>query len=227
MRVIPTIAIFCLASVSASASIITIDFEEVQLPGADDALLSKGFVLDPGLLDWTPDADEWDWVGHYHIGEGGNFSADNGTKYIVVDYFNDDASTLNVNSRSGAIFGVKSLDIGEAWYVYPPEFETCFTGPGSEVTFTGSLAGGGTISTLVTVDGICDGSGPLVDFETFEFDGRWNRLTSLTIQGDFADFYGGMGIDNIVLRVPEPGTLALLGIGLAGMGLAIRRKASA
>lgn len=31
-------------------------------------------------------------------------------------------------------------------------------------------------------------------------------------------------LDNIVVRVPESGTLALLGIGLFGMGLARRRK---
>lgn len=35
----------------------------------------------------------------------------------------------------------------------------------------------------------------------------------------------GFGIDNVTIgRVPEPGTLALLGLGLAGVGLSRRRK---
>ncbi len=37
----------------------------------------------------------------------------------------------------------------------------------------------------------------------------------------------GWGIDNVrIARVPEPGTLALLGLGIAGIGLARRRKQS-
>ena len=34
----------------------------------------------------------------------------------------------------------------------------------------------------------------------------------------------GWGLDNLTYDIPEPGTLALLGIGLFGMGLARRKK---
>lgn len=33
------------------------------------------------------------------------------------------------------------------------------------------------------------------------------------------------GVDNVSIQVPEPGTLALFGLGLAGLGIARRRKA--
>jgi len=41
--------------------------------------------------------------------------------------------------------------------------------------------------------------------------------------GDFDDFV--VGVRSVSRSVPEPGTLALLGLGLAGLGLSRRRKA--
>ena len=38
------------------------------------------------------------------------------------------------------------------------------------------------------------------------------------------DIPAQFSLDNIVVRVPEPGTLALLGLGLLGMGIVRRRK---
>jgi hypothetical protein len=212
---------------AATAALVTLDFEKYASGDYNGALVSDGFVLDPGAADWSPDSQAW--IGHYHIADPNQvwWRANNGTKYFVFDYYFDD-SVLNIYSQTGAVFGMKQFDLAESvWMTGTGSSDSCIYGDPfynlCSVTFTGYLAGGGTISQTVALDGIKDGTGPLVDFETFTFDGQWNRLTMFTIAAH--NPYLNPGLDNLVLRTtPEPSVLALLGLGLAGLAFARRRK---
>lgn len=221
----------CLAG-NATAAIVTIDFEEfvgdANMP--TPPLISKGFVLDPGPSDSRNGPGGW--IGnHYHVAEPTNpLWANNGTKFMVVDYHPTDVTKLTVSSASGGLFGVQRIDLAEA-------ASGAFGSNGClgaampnpyVIAFTGQLANGGTIATQKTLDMICDDSGPLVDFETFSFDGQWNLLTAFSVQQlTLGGPYSWLGIDNIDLRtVAAPGTLAVTGLGLLGLALVQRRTLS-
>lgn len=120
---------------------------------------------------------------------------------------------------TGATFSLQSFDFAG----FPTNFEITFM-------VTGALFGGGNIFANFIPDGITDG-GPAgaVDFQTFFFGPGWINLTSVTWDHSGAGTASGLfALDNIVVnesRVPEPTTLVLFGLGLAGLGLARRKKA--
>jgi hypothetical protein len=221
-------------ALNASATLTTIDFENASGSGFG-AFVTDGFVLDPGRRDWTPNVlpylDGGPWTGHYHLANPNEsyWSAGNGTRFLAFDYFLDD-SVLNIYAASGGIFGMKQFDLAEGNVGYSGQDGSIYacTPPfpvdNSGITFVGYLADGGTIAQRANFDMVCDGAGPLADFQTFTFDGQWNRLTAFSIVPDFA--YANPGLDNLVLRtVPEPATLALFTFGLAGLGFSRRKKA--
>lgn len=113
-------------------------------------------------------------------------------------------------ANNGSAFDLTSIDLSE------------LNGPTSaNVTFIGTLLGGGTVSQTFTLDGI-------FGFQTFVFDAVFSNLLRVSWiqaapyhQFDNIVINGGNGGQN----VPAPGALGLLGLGLIGMGLARRRKA--
>lgn len=60
----------------------------------------------------------------------------------------------------------------------------------------------------------------------FTYDFTANATSATFAFEDMAATLNGIGIDNVSLDVvvPEPSTLALLGIGLAGAGMCLRRR---
>ena len=82
-----------------------------------------------------------------------------------------------------------------------------------------TLFGGGIISTAFTLD-------DTFGFEMLTFDASWTNLASVTFQ----NANGHIAYDNIVVDAPvvvsAPGPLAILGLGVLGLGLARRNRAA-
>lgn len=98
----------------------------------------------------------------------------------------------------GSLFGLVSVDLAEYSTVVPDAVTA---------QFIGYYADGGTITTSFTTDGIIDGTGPLADFQTFNFGFGWTGLTRVEVPGY------GWSLDNLVVAVPEPTSGALLLLG--------------
>jgi hypothetical protein len=108
----------------------------------------------------------------------------------------------------GSVFDLLSVDLAE-YSIIAPNAVT--------VPFIGYRPDGSTITVSFTTDGIIDGTGPMADFQTFQFGAEFSGLTRVGIPAY------GWSLDNLFVSVPEPSSFALL---LAGgvMFCALRRR---
>jgi hypothetical protein len=186
-----------------------IDFESVESDLFAPTRDIEGFR-------WTFDASGW-FIGPQDMAGCPNCTS-NGTSRLLAagDGPGGDIPTANVGMRSlrSDQFDLFGLDAATA--------NTTVT---NRLGVLGQFFGGGTIFSWLDIDGT---------FDSYALSG-YTGLASVTFYSENSGGYNlaGFSIDNINYslsappppsEVPEPGTLALLGLGLAAMGLSRRKR---
>lgn len=189
-----------LASTQAAAGIIVSDFEDTpftQAPGSG-VLSTTGFTLRSGACDFTT-------TGYSGL-ENGIDGADNGTTHLFAS---------DVTITCGGVFDLLTWDMGPDFQESAfPWLTDLFYADGSSF-----LAAAGPMN-------------PPYDFFTWSsIDPSFTtNLVSFRIYTSpfLTDpVYGQryqLAIDNFTVSVPEPGTLALLALGMLGLGVVRRRR---
>jgi hypothetical protein len=207
-RLLALVPLLVIGSIGyAQATTITFDDLPAQAPGTDTVVFAPTPIFSGGF--------RVDAANHAHI-DNGAWGTTNGTNDLVVDDFLG-PDPVTFSPSGGGPFGLDAIDLSEA---HP--LSCCYA---TQVTVTGNLFGGGTVSTTLTLP--TKGTPTADYFQTFTFGPEWDDLSSFVLHG-----LGGGGyyaIDNVVVSaapapVPEPGTLTLLGLGAAY--LARRRRRS-
>lgn len=151
------------------------------------------------------------FTGHGHYIDSAHASVgvswpDNGTDFLL----HDNSSPMILTKIGGGAFSIQSFDASERHVSFAS---------GETINVSAMLSGGGIISTVFTLDNT-------FGFETLTFDASWTNLASVSFQ----NASGRIAYDNIVVDAPTvvsaPGPLAILGLGILGLGLARRNRAA-
>ncbi|MEQ8380918.1 MAG: PEP-CTERM sorting domain-containing protein [Coleofasciculus sp. A1-SPW-01] len=221
---------------SPAAQAIVIDFEDNAIePNNNEDVLSsitsQDFLFEPTLPGET----------QYALANN-VFEAHNDSTYFVIRNLVDNdtlepfINPVIMSQVNETPFSLLSLDLAE-WGV-PQDQAT-------RVEVTGFLAGGGSITKLISFDGVTDGSGPLEDFQTVTFNQQWSNLSSVEFKGIDAPVsddpseepgfqVNSFAIDNIEVgeafeephtEVPEPASiLGIIALGTVGFGSRLTKK---
>ena len=201
---IATIAIAA-GCASSAAQATVIDFNGL----ANNSLMSLGSNSTPAGGMTFKGANASYFMSSSWTGGDQGASAYNGTDFYMS------FQNFTITSQFSTPFSVNSLDLAQ-WY----------DGSGvSQVTLVGTVAGGAPISQTLNLDTRTNASKVTGnDFTTFNLTG-FNNLTSLTVSHNGSTY---LALDNLVVNavsVPEPSSIALFGLALAGVAVMRRRRA--
>ncbi|MEW4487042.1 NF038120 family PEP-CTERM protein [Thalassoglobus sp. JC818] len=144
---------------------------------------------------------------------------DNGSSRYLLSH--NAGTVISMTQANGNPFSLLSFLGGEAHLGVTSNWA-------SDIEVTGFLAGGGTVVQSFALDGIHDGAGGQPDFQLFNLSGSFANLTEVQFGGLGGNAQLFYSIDNISVgttaAVPEPSSMALLGIGSIGLFLRRRRK---
>ena len=202
--IIPLVAwLACLLAVAARCAgqepiHITFDGPPVQPPGTAFQIQ----MYEEGGMLFTPISG---LVGFGRIGSSPvSFRPDNGTAYLQAAL----GQTLMFRFSSLLPFDLISVDLAEYSTVVPDAVT---------VHFIGYRLDGSIVTQDFTTDGIIDGTGPGVDFQTFHFGPEFSTLSRVEVPTF------GWSLDNLVV-VPEPSTVALAIAGGPILWVLLRRR---
>jgi hypothetical protein len=190
-----------LAAVAAQASVITFDSHTPLYDFSSATIVDSGYQF--GIANFPTDAIGVSDLNPLDPVQG----AFNGTAYLHFSEFGN-GETMTMRRQDGAAFLLDSFDLGLSWYVQDVDVNSTL------VTISGDLAGGGSFSSSTTLG------------RSFATQTVGSAITELRISVDLVSG-GYLSLDNFNVRdttLPEPASLALVGLALAGMGFARRSR---
>lgn len=180
---------------AGTANAVLIDFDSLEVANSNLNYIPSGEYTEDGFTISGPTM--------YYAGQSNDEYAGSAGLHLRTSN-----ATISLVDSTASVFSINSIGLS----ILNPD------GVSPEVTFTGFLLGGGTVTQTFQ---------PLsFGFSDFFFDASFSNLTSISWnQGPYdGDAHQFDNINLNVVKVPEPATIALLGLGLAGIGFARRKR---